>query len=68
MRRLLSILSILAAVTLTSSCQKELPDAIKNIDVSQDGQTPTPAPTPTPDTPTQQDDIPTEDDNPWPGY
>ena len=68
MRRLLSILSILAAVTLTSSCQKELPDAIKNIDVSQGGQTPTPAPTPTPDTPTQQGDIPTEDDNPWPGY
>ena len=40
MRKLLSILSILAAVTLTSSCQKELPDAIKNIDVSQGGQTP----------------------------
>ena len=25
---------------LTASCQKELPDAIKNIDVSQGGQTP----------------------------
>ena len=40
MRKLLSILAILAAVMLTASCQKELPDAIKNIDVSQGGQTP----------------------------
>ncbi len=40
MRRLLSILSILATVVLATSCQKELPDAIKNIDVSQGGQTP----------------------------
>ena len=40
MKKLLSILAILAAVMLTPSCQKELPDAIKNIDVSQGGQTP----------------------------
>ena len=40
MRKLLSILAILATVMLTPSCQKELPDAIKNIDVSQGGQTP----------------------------
>ena len=40
MRKLISILAILAAVMLTPSCQKELPDAIKNIDVSQGGQTP----------------------------
>ena len=40
MKKFLSILAILAAVMLTSSCQKELPDAIKNIDVSQGGQTP----------------------------
>lgn len=40
MRKLLSILAILATVVLTTSCQKELPDAIKNIDVSQGGQTP----------------------------
>ena len=40
MKKFLSILAILAAVMLTTSCQKELPDAIKNIDVSQGGQTP----------------------------
>ena len=66
MKRLFTILTVLAAVMLTSSCQKELPDEIKNIDVSQGGQTPTP--TPTPATPTQQGDIPAEEDNPWPGY
>ena len=53
---------------LTCSCQKELPDAIKNVEVNQGEKTPSPTPTPTPDTPTQQGDIPTEDDNPWPGY
>lgn len=42
MKKLLSILAILAAVMLTTSCQKELPDAVKNIDVSQGGQTPNP--------------------------
>lgn len=70
MKKLLTILSILAAVILTSSCQKELPDAIKNVDVSQGEKTPsqTPSSTPTPDNPTQQGNIPTEDDNPWPGY
>ena len=40
MKKFLSILAILAAVMLTPSCQKELPDAIKNIDVTQGGQTP----------------------------
>lgn len=64
MRKLLTILIIMAAMMLTSSCQKELPDEIKNIDVSQGEKTPTP----TPDNPTQQGDIPTEDDNPWPRY
>ena len=64
MKKLLTILIILAATMLTSSCQKELPDAIKNVDVTQGGQTPTP--TPTPDNPTDQGDIPTEEDNPWP--
>ena len=68
MRRLLSILSILAAVMLTTSCQKELPDAIKNIDVSQGDKTPTPTPTPTPDNHMEQGTIPSEEDNPWPGY
>ena len=64
MKRLFTIFTVLAAVMLTSSCQKELPDEIKNIDVNKGGQTPTP----TPDNPTQQGDIPTEEDNPWPGY
>ena len=40
MRRLFSIFTILAVVMLTASCQKELPDEIKNVDVSQGGQTP----------------------------
>ena len=40
MKKILSVFAILAAVMLTPSCQKELPDAIKNIDVSQGGQTP----------------------------
>ena len=81
MRKLLTILIIMATMMLTSSCQKELPDAIKNVDVSQGEKTPTssnnvdvsqggqtPTPTPIQDNPTDQDDIPTEDDNPWPGY
>ena len=68
MKKLLTILIFLAAMMLTSSCQKELPDSIKNVDVTQGGQTPTPTPTPTPENPTQQGDIPTEEDNPWPGY
>lgn len=40
MKKFFTILIVLAAVMLTPSCQKELPDAIKNIDVSQGGQTP----------------------------
>ena len=53
MKKFLSILAILAAVMLTPSCQKELPDAIKNIDVNKGDKTPTPSPTPTP-TPAQE--------------
>lgn len=66
MKKLLSILLFITAVTISSSCQKELPDSIKNIDVNQGGKTPTP--TPTPDNPTQQGGIPTEEDNPMPTY
>ena len=70
MKSLLSIFAIVATTMLAFSCQKELPDAIKNIDVSQGEKTPsqTPSSTPTPENPTQQGNIPTEDDNPWPGY
>ena len=46
MKKILIILTVLATVMLTSSCQKELPDEIKNVDVSQGGQIPTPTPTP----------------------
>ena len=48
MKKFLSILAILAAVVLAPSCQKELPDAIKNIEVNKGDQTPTPSPTPEP--------------------
>ena len=68
MKHVLTALLFIASVMLCSSCQKELPDSITNIDVNKGGQTPTPTPTPTPDNPTQQGDVPTEDDNPWPGY
>ena len=68
MRKLLTIFCILAATVLVSSCQKELPDAIKNVEVNKGDQRPAPTSTPTPDTPTQQGDIPTEEDNPWPKY
>ena len=44
MKKFLIKFAILAAVILISSCQKELPDVVKNIDVSQGGQTPTPTP------------------------
>ena len=47
MKKFFTLLTILSVVLLTSSCQKELPDAIKNIDVSQGEKTPTPTPTPT---------------------
>ena len=46
MKKLLSILVIVVSISLTSSCQKELPDSINNIDVSQGGKTPTPTPVP----------------------
>ena len=35
MKKILIILTVMVAVMLTSSCQKELPDAVKNVDVSQ---------------------------------
>lgn len=68
MKKILTIIAILAATMLAFSCQKELPDSIKNVEVNQGGQTPTPTPDPTPDNPSDQGNIPTEDDNPWPGY
>ena len=64
MKKLLSYLLFLAAITLASSCQKELPDSVKNIDVNQGGQNQDP----TPVDPTQQGDVPNENDNPMPTY
>ncbi len=61
MKKILTILFVLAAVTLASSCQKELPDSLKNVEVNQGGDTPDP-------NPSQQDNIPSEDDNPTPSY
>lgn len=66
MKKLLTIFAIFAAVMLISSCQKELPDAVKNVDVNKGGQMSTS--TPTPENPTEQSDIPVEEDNPWPVY
>ena len=40
MKKFLSILAILAAVVLAPSCQKELPDAIKNVEVNKGDQSP----------------------------
>lgn len=60
MKKVLTILFVLAAVTLASSCQKELPDSLKNVEVNQGDNTP--------DNPSQQDNIPLEDDNPTPSY
>lgn len=68
MKKILTLLTFLVTALLVASCQKELPDSIKNIDVSQGGQTPTPTPTPTPDNPTEQGGIPSEDDILMPGY
>ena len=53
MKKVLTILTILLAVLLTFSCQKELPDAIKAVSVNTGGQTPSPSPAPTP-TPTPE--------------
>jgi predicted small lipoprotein YifL len=68
MKKIFATIILLAALMLVTSCQKELPDDIKNIDVSKGGQTQKPTPTPTPENPTVQGDIPVEGDNPWPGY
>ena len=68
MKRLFTIFTVLAAVVLVSSCQKELPDNLKNIDVSQGGQTPTPTPTPAPNNPSVEGSIPAEGDILMPGY
>ena len=49
MKKILTIIVILTAVMLTSSCQKELPDAVKKIEVNQGGQDKNPEVVPTPE-------------------
>ena len=68
MKKLLTIFAILATIVVIPSCQKELPDAVKNIDVTQGDQTPAPTPTPTPDNPSVEGSIPAEGDILMPGY
>ena len=58
MKKILTIFSILAVVMLSSSCQKELPDDIKNVTVSKGDKTPASEPTPTPTpTPTPEPEL-----------
>lgn len=40
MKKIISILSIIASFLFATSCQKELPDAVKNVNVSIGGQIP----------------------------
>ena len=68
MKKILTILTVLLAVTLISSCQKELPDSFKNVEVNKGENNTNPSPTPTPTNPSQQGDIPSEGDNPLPNY
>jgi len=65
MKRIIHILTIMAVLTLTTSCQKELPENMSNVVVGKgvSSQTQTPV-----DTTTQQGTIPAEEDNPMPVY
>ena len=64
MKEILYILTVIAALTLTTSCQKELPENMSNVVVGKgvSSQTQTPIDS------TQQGTIPTEEDNPMPVY
>lgn len=68
MKKILTILTVLLAVTLISSCQKELPDSFKNVEVNKGENNTNPSPTPTPSDPSQQGTVPSEEDNPMPSY
>ena len=60
MKKILTILIVLAVVYLTSSCQKELPESLNNVEIGHGDDTP--------NNPPQQDNIPSENDNPLPDY
>ena len=64
MKKILYILTVLAALMLTTSCQKELPDNMSNVVVGKG----IPSQTQTPVDTTQQGSIPAEEDNPMPVY
>ena len=66
MKKLLLILSVVAATLLATSCQKDLPASMSNVVISKGGSSSTTNPTPV--DPTQQGDIPAEGDNPMPNY
>ena len=65
MKKILYILTVIAALILTTSCQKDLPENMSNVVVGKgiSSQTQTPV-----DTTTQQGTIPAEEDNPMPVY
>ena len=65
MKKILYILTVIAALMLTTSCQKDLPENMSNVVVGKGiySQTQTPV-----DTTTQQGTIPVEEDNPMPVY
>lgn len=64
MKKVLYIFTIIAALTLTTSCQKELPENMSNVVVGKgiSSQTPTSIDS------TQQGTIPVQEDNPLPVY
>lgn len=64
MKKILYIFTIIAVLTLTTSCQKELPENMSNVVVGKG----VPSQTQTPVDSTQQGTIPAEEDNPIPVY
>lgn len=64
MKKIVYILTIIAALTLTTSCQKELPENMSSVVVGKG----TSSQDPTPKDTTQQGTIPAEEDNPMPVY
>ena len=64
MKKILYILTVIAALTLTTSCQKELPENMSNVVVGKGISSQTPASIDS----TQQGTIPVQEDNPLPVY
>ena len=64
MKKILYILTVIAALSLTTSCQKDLPEDMSSVVVGKG----IPSQTQTPVDTTQQGSIPVEEDNPMPVY